>query len=93
MSFAGPEGPYTIQFEPTDEWDGIINVSIGGLKMRWGVDEARREEAGDLVLSGMTNGSESLWNDQFWFELRLNDAPPIIRYWGDKIVWREDRAT
>ena len=93
MSFAGPEGPYTIQFQPTDEWDGVIDVSIGGLKMRWGVNDARREEAGDLILSGMTSGSESLWNDQFWFELRLNDAPPIIRYWGDKVVWREDRAT
>jgi hypothetical protein len=41
----------------------------------------------------MTSGSEPLWNDQFWFELRLDDAPPVIRYWGDKVVWREDRAT
>ncbi|WP_282596342.1 hypothetical protein [Sphingomonas beigongshangi] len=40
----------------------------------------------------MTTGSEEVWNDQFWFELRLNDHPPVIRYWGDKVIWREDRA-
>ena len=92
MSFTGPEGPYTVQFHPTDEWDGIIDVSIGGLEMRWDVDVADREDAGGLILSGMTSGSERLWNDQFWFELCLDDAPPIIRYWGDKVVWREDQA-
>ena len=61
--------------------------------MRWDVDDAERDEAGRLVLGGMTSGSDSLWNDQFWFELRVNDAPPVIRYSGDKVVWREDFAT
>ena len=28
MSFRGPEGGYSISFEPTDEWDGRIDVSI-----------------------------------------------------------------
>ena len=46
-----------------------------------------------LVLGGMTSGSEGLWNDQFWFELRLNDSPPVIRYWGDKVIWRDDCGT
>jgi hypothetical protein len=92
LSFTGEEGPYTVRFQPTDEWDGIIDVSIGGLEMRWNVDDADREDGGGLVLGGMTSGSEPLWNDQFWFELRLDDAPPVIRYWGDKVFWREDRA-
>ena len=70
-----------------------MDVSIGGLAMRWDVVDADREEGGCLVLGGMTSGSESLWNDQFWFELRLEDDPPVIRYWGDELVWREDRAT
>jgi hypothetical protein len=93
LSFSGREGPYVVRFKPTDEWDGIIDVSIGGQDMRWNVDHADREEAGGLVLGGMTSGSESLWNDQFWFELRLDDAPPVIRYWGDRVIWREDQAT
>jgi hypothetical protein len=92
MSFTGPEGPYAVQFHPTGEWDGIIDLSIGGLEMRWDVENAEREDAGGLVLGGMTSGSERLWNDQFWFELRLDDTPPMIRYWGDKVVWREDRS-
>ena len=93
LTFVGPEGPYEISFQPTDEWDGIINVAIGGLEMQWSVDHADREEGGGIVLGGMTSGSETLWNDQFWFELRFGDTPPVIRYWGHKVVLREDTAT
>jgi len=92
MTFTGPEGPYTVHFRPTDEWDGIIDVFLEGQQMRWDVMDADREEGGGLVLGGMTSGSEALWNDQFWFELRLDDRPPVMRYWGDKVIWREDRA-
>ena len=92
MSFIGPEGPYDVRFQPHGEWDGIIDVSIAGVEMRWDVDQADREKGGGLVRGGMTRGTESLWNDQFWFELRLDDTPPVIRYWGDKVVWREDQA-
>lgn len=92
MSFAGPEGPYIIHFRPSDEWDGTINVTIAGLAMRWSVDDADLEEGGGKVLGGMTSGSDELWNDTYWFELRLADTPPVIRYWADKVIWREDRA-
>ena len=60
--------------------------------MQWDVVDADRDNDGSLVWGGMTTGSEEVWNDQFWFELRLNDHPPVIRYWGDKVIWREDRA-
>src|SRR4051812_35709769 len=92
MTFSGPEGPYTIRFEPTDDWDGIIDVSIGALVMRWAVVDAEKEDGGGLVLGGMTTGSDELWNDQFWFELRFTDSPPVIQYWGNQVLWREDRA-
>jgi hypothetical protein len=92
MSFTGPEGPYALHFRPTDEWDGIIDVTIGGLAMRWSVDEADVDETGGTVLGGMTSGSDEIWNDTYWFELRLAETPPVMRYWGDKVIWREDRA-
>ena len=60
--------------------------------MHWRVVDADQEASGAIVLGGMTSGSEPLWNDQYWFELRFSDAPPLIRYWGNQIVWREDRA-
>ena len=91
-TFAGPEGHYTISFQPTDEWDGIIDVTIGGHAMHWHVLNADREDAGGLTIGGMTSGSEDLWQDQFWFELRLDDTPPVIQYWGDRAIWREDSA-
>jgi hypothetical protein len=92
MSFSGPEGPYRVHFRPTDDWDGVIDVVIGGVKMVWHVDDCDQEKNGGIVLGGMSSGSEPLWNDVFWFELRLNDAPPVIRYWGNEFIWREDRA-
>ncbi len=61
-------GPYTIEFQPEGEWDGVINVSLGGTEMRWDVDHADREGRGGLVLGGMTMGTESLWDDVFWFD-------------------------
>lgn len=93
MKFSGPEGPYTLRFNPTDDWDGIIETSVGGVPMHWDVTDADRDESGGLVLGGMTSGSDGLWNDQFWFELRLDDSPPVIRYWADKVIWREDCGT
>ena len=50
LAFTGPEGSYTIHFEPTDEWDGIIDVSIGGHTMRWWVVNADEEDSGAVVL-------------------------------------------
>jgi len=91
LPFIGPEGEYVIAFRPTDEWDGLVDVAISGVEMRWDVVDASKED-GFVVLGGMTTGSEALWNDQFWFELRFEDTPPIIRYWRDKVVWREDRS-
>lgn len=92
QKFLGPEGAYTIKFEPADGRDGVLVVSIGGLDMRWHVVNAEQEDGGAVVLGGMTDGSTPLWGDQYWFELRFNDAPPLVRYWGDQVIWREDRA-
>lgn len=92
MSFLGAEGVYKINFQPTNDWDGIIDVTINGVDMQWSVDNSDQDESGDIVLGGMTYGSETIWNDLYWFELRLHDRPAIIRYWGDKIIWREDRS-
>lgn len=92
MSFAGPEGAYTLEFCPLDDWDGLINVTIGGVSMKWDVQRVDLEPDGALVLSGMTAGSEKRWQDQWWFELRRDDQPAVVRYWGDQVLWREDVA-
>lgn len=58
--------------------------------MRWPVEVVRTDEDGLTVISGMTRGSEPLWGDQYWFELRPWDQPAVIRYWGDQVLIRED---
>ncbi|WP_133769688.1 hypothetical protein [Enterovirga rhinocerotis] len=90
LTFSSEDGPYRIGFEPVGEWDGLIEASIGGVAMRWSVDSAEQED-GAVLLGGMTSGSWQLWGRVFWFELRLDDRPAIIRYWDDRFVWREDR--
>ena len=89
--FEGPEGPYVVDFRPSGEWHGVVEVMIGGLAMRWPVDEAHAGDDG-MVLCGLTRGSEPLWNDVFWFEVHLGAQPRVIRYWGDQVLIREDRG-
>ncbi len=93
-SFVGVEGPYTILFEPRDEWGGTIQASIGGVEMLWDVIACEGDEVGEIELGGMTTGSEALWCDQSWFEIRVNKGTTrLIRYWGNGVIWREDLAT
>ena len=87
-----PDDSYTIDYRPTDAWEGVIDVAIRGVSLRWYVAQVERDAKGRRALSGMTSGSEVIWQDQFWFELRPDDTPPIIRFWGNQIVWREDRT-
>ena len=77
LAFRGPEGFYTVHFLPTEEWTGVI-VSVGDVTMRWQVVVADQEESGLFVLGGMTDGSDSLWDDPFWFELRFSGLQPVI---------------
>lgn len=83
ITFAGLEGEYTVNFRPTDDWDGVIDLSIAGHALRWHVVSAEKEVDGGTVLGGMTDGTAPLWGDMFWFELRFADVPPVIRYYGD----------
>jgi hypothetical protein len=91
LVLVGPEGPYALAFRPTATWEGEIDTCIAGCVMRWPVEHADHGGEG-LCLSGMTVGSEVLWRDQFWFELRPEARPPRIDYWGDRFVWRSDAA-
>lgn len=92
MTFSGPEDRYTLGFEPAGKWNGVITVTIAAHPMQWDVLHFERDKEGGIVLCGMTTGSEQVWNDQFWFELRPDDNPPVRRFWGDQVVWREDYA-
>ena len=91
-SFCGPNGQYSVVFRSVGGSDGDIEVSIDGISMTWTVDSVDCEGGSGIVMGGMTTGSEAIWGDQFWFELRPDDSPPVIRYWGDQVIWREDRA-
>ena len=90
--FDGPEGRYKLEFRPLDDWDGQIQTTINGHQMLWDVLNVETDTDAGLVLGGMTHGSEAIWDDVFWFELCLDDEPRTIRFWGDKVIWRQDLA-
>ena len=89
VTVTGPEGRYRLFHTPCDDSDGKIEVTIVGLAMTWHVDVVMEDESG-VVLCGMTVGSQAIWQDQFWFELRPNALPSRIEYWGDRTLWRRD---
>jgi hypothetical protein len=86
----GPEGAYELDFQRSDEWDGQMDVIIAGVAMRWNVDNVEQYDDGSMALGGLTQGSESLWQDCFWFQLYLNPMPVRIEYWGNQVLLRTD---
>ena len=94
FSFAveGPDGPYTLRFEPIDEWDGTFEVSGLSSPMTWDVLTVDINDVGEFVLSGNTEGSEAVWGDHYWFQARVHPGPPSVTLWGDRVIVRVDRG-
>ncbi|WP_197427472.1 hypothetical protein [Bradyrhizobium retamae] len=61
--------------------------------MTWYVDFVGLNEGGDVVLGGITTGSQAVWGDCYWFEVEANAGARCIEYWGDQVLWRKDWAT
>jgi hypothetical protein len=89
--FVGPEGDYGVEFTPTND-DGSIKATIIGAPMTWRVDFVGLNEGGDVVLGGLTRGSEAVWGDCYWFRVKADAGAPCIEYWGDQVLWRKDWA-
>ncbi len=85
----GPEGCYRLTYSAGNETDSVIEVEIAGQTMRWAIETVTRTGEG-VSLSGMTSGTQAIWQDQFWFEFFPDAEPPRIDYWGDRVLWRTD---
>lgn len=92
ITFASPDGNYVVRYEPVDDWDGRIAMSIRGVKVGGEVLSVERDANGERVLMGSTGGFKRLYDDEFWFELRPDSRPPVIEYFGDRVLWRRDEA-
>lgn len=89
LSVTGPEGSYRLIYTAGGDEEGSIEVEIAGVTMTWFVEVVSQNDDG-VTLSGMTTGSQSIWQNQFWFELRPEANPPRIEYWGNQVLWRTD---
>jgi hypothetical protein len=92
FTVAGPDGPYTLRFEPIDGWDGSFIVEGLRTPMTWSVLTIDRNEAGELIFAGGTDGSEDVWGDHYWCEARLEPKPSRITLWGDQVIVRVDHG-
>jgi len=93
LEFSGPQGPYRLCFEPLDEWDGAFVVEGLAHPMRWSVLSIDRKDTGELIFSGMTDGSQVLWGDQYWYEAQVEPEPARVSFWGDRVLVRIDEAS
>jgi len=92
ISVSGADGLYSLRFRPTDEWDGVFDVVIKGHEMTWPVLTVDREADGSLTLSGSTDGSRAIWDDEFWYVVQVEPGTPSVSYYGDQVCWRTDLA-
>lgn len=92
FTVAGPDGPYSLRFEPIDEWDGSFIVEGLQKPMTWSVLTIDRNEDGELIFAGGTDGSDEVWGECYWYEARLEPTPPQIILWGIQIIARIDQA-
>lgn len=84
LTFAGPEGPYTLMFEL--EEDTPIDVQYGSHRLRWSVEHIDE----DGKVSGLTWGTKPMWGDVYWFELVMRQETTQIEYWGNQVLIRVD---
>lgn len=89
---SGADGLYALRFRPTDEWDGVFDVVIKGHEMTWPVLTVDREADGSLTLSGSTDGSHKIWDDEFWYVVQVKPGTPSVSYYSDQVCWRTDLA-
>lgn len=92
ITFALPDGNYVVRYEPVDDWDGRIAMSIRGVEVGGEVLAVEQGDDGGRVLMGAAGGFKDLDDNEFWFELRPDARPPVIEYFGDRVVSRRDEA-
>ena len=92
ITVIGSEGDYELAFTPNHD-EGIIETSISDQTMLWHVETIEIDTEGNLVLAGLTRGTEAVWNDRFWFVLTTGKAGSKIEYWGTEVLFRTDYAS
>ncbi|MEP2977876.1 MAG: hypothetical protein ABJO86_00225 [Lentilitoribacter sp.] len=80
---------YVISIDQTQQ--DFVSVEHNGGTNQWHV--CLKEYNGECFkLSGAARIVPHILGDLYWFELLVSKTP-IITYWGDKIIYRTDRAS
>jgi len=93
LEASGSQGAYTLRFEPIDDWEGFFVVEGFSTSMRWSVLSVERSETGELILSGTTDGSLVVWDDEYWYEAVIGPERACLTFWIDRILIRTDEAS
>ncbi|WP_143275736.1 hypothetical protein [Brevundimonas sp. SH203] len=93
LEASGSQGVYTLRFEPIDDWGGLFVVDGFSKAMRWPVLSIEQSEPDALILSGTTEGSAILWDDEYWYEVVIAPERANLSFWGDRVLIRTDEAS
>lgn len=82
VEFSGSRGRYTISYAPS-EWGETLHVSWKGNILLWPI------EVHDTVnnFQGLTNGTEDILGDIYWYDLTINASSTIEYYVDGKLEW------
>ena len=69
---------------------GYVSVEHERKTERWPISLIKHNGE-HFKLSGTADWTPELMDDVYWFELFLDDMPKIT-YWGDRVIYRVDRA-
>lgn len=78
VRMTGPDGAYDLVFSRNAD-EGELEARLPGGALAWRVETCERDGAG-WRLGGLTRGTQRLWGDTYWFELRTGPAARIDYY-------------
>ena len=90
-TFEGPDGRYEVRVLEAEGNDGIIEFSFADTVEEWDINQIDYEEEG-TIYGGLGDWRER-WGDFYWFRYEPDAKPPIISYWGDQVIARQDFAS
>lgn len=86
--FEFPNGTYNLTASETEQ--NYVFMEFQGKKERWPIN--LKQQSGSIFkLSGFAYCAPGILTDICWFELHVAPSP-LIKYWGDRIVYRTDFA-
>lgn len=89
-SFDGPQGPYTLAFDPQKD-ARCARITSGEETSFWMIDRCEPAPRG-WELGGLTGPAWAQWDDVYWASIFVGSEVERIEFWGNQVLVRTDLA-